>query len=160
MTPRMTLALREIALSPQVLQCLQQLQLGDCDEINSFDGHQHAPASGKRKASQTHGESAWVDPQRRQCASGGGRLAPVGIWIHRLSRFACGPASLHSREHARCMGGHAAPPQLQEKRVGRSGTSQVARSDFFGKRRCILDSCLDFQFMSPRCTSKHRRHRM
>jgi hypothetical protein len=84
----------------------------ECHEINPFDGHQHAPAGGKRKASQTHGESAWMDPQRCQCAPGGGRLAPVGIRIHRLSRFAGGPASLPAREHARRMGGHAARQQL------------------------------------------------
>jgi hypothetical protein len=34
-----------------MLQCLQELQPGDCHEINPFDGHQHAPASGERKAS-------------------------------------------------------------------------------------------------------------
>ena len=44
--------------------------------------------------------------------------------IHRLSRFDCGPASLPSREHARRMGGHAARPQLQERCVGRGGTSR------------------------------------
>ena len=31
-------------------------------EINPFDGHQHAPAGGERKASQTHGESARWTP--------------------------------------------------------------------------------------------------
>src|ERR1039458_6903792 len=89
-------------------------------EINPFDGHQHAPAGGERKASQTHGESAWMDPQRRQCALGGGRLAPVRIWIHRLSRFTCGSASLPSREYARRMGGHAARPDRKSTRLNSS----------------------------------------
>jgi hypothetical protein len=34
-----------------MLQCLQELQSGDYHENNPFDGHQHAPAGGKRKAS-------------------------------------------------------------------------------------------------------------
>ena len=68
-----------------MLQHLQELHLGDCHEINPFDGYQYAPAGGERKAPQAHGEAAWVDPQRRQCASRRGRLAPLGIWIHRLS---------------------------------------------------------------------------
>jgi hypothetical protein len=78
-------------------QRLQELQLGDCHEINPFDGHQHAPAGGERKASQTDGESGWVDPQRHECAPDGGRLAPIGLWIHRLSRFACGPANVPAK---------------------------------------------------------------
>jgi hypothetical protein len=63
----------------RMLQCLQELQPGDCHEINPFYGYQHASTGGERKASQTDGQSAWVDPQRRQCAPGGGRLAPVRI---------------------------------------------------------------------------------
>src|ERR1039458_9370852 len=40
-----------------MLQCLQELQVGDYHEINPFDGHQHEPPSGERKASETHGKS-------------------------------------------------------------------------------------------------------
>src|ERR1035441_1706212 len=127
---------QEITIESDVLQCLQELQYGDCHEIKPFDGHQHAPPRGERKASQTHGDSAWVDPQRCQCAPGPGRLAPVGIWVSRLSRFACWPTGLPSGKHARRMGGNAAGPRLQERRDGRSGTSQVARSE--GSSGCQL----------------------
>ena len=40
------------------------------------------------------------------------RLVEEGLRLHRLSRFAGGPASLPAREHARGMGSHAARPQL------------------------------------------------
>jgi len=34
-----------MSTSLDMLQCLQELHLGDCNEVNPFDGYQHAPTT-------------------------------------------------------------------------------------------------------------------
>jgi hypothetical protein len=69
-----------------------------------------------------YNSSEFVPPQRYQRTFGGGRLAPVGVCIHRLLRFSSRPARLSSREHTCRLGGHTAPAQLQESSGGCSET--------------------------------------
>ena len=66
----------------------------------------------KREPPEANGQPAWMDPQRCERPAGRGGSQAVGIRVHRFSRFRCGPASLHSGEHTRCVGGIAARSKL------------------------------------------------
>src|SRR5207253_10501374 len=51
-------------------------------EYYPFCSYKHALASRKRTSPQTYGNSPWVDAQRCQCATSGGRTQTLGICVH------------------------------------------------------------------------------